>query len=315
MHDFSDSGIDTDYTSDMESVTSTNYQFRMVGNRRMHGIETNPYPLPNDDEEIVRLDELQFVISGFFGPNILAPIARNPTAILDLGTGSGRWCFEVAEQFPDAQVVGIDLSPVQPTAVPENCEFIVADFTEGLEFDTGSLDFVHSRLVTAGIKATQWPSYMSEIMRVLKPGTGWAQCAELAVRPICTDGSVPENATVFEYFNKMEIALAPRGIIMDGQHLEQTFRDAGFVDIQVIRRDIDIGDWRGDPKTAPYCRSAIHVWNSASVAMVELLRDWIPDQEERKLYAEKVTADYENPAYHLYSPMYVVIGRKPPAEV
>jgi hypothetical protein len=56
----------------------------------MHGIETNPYPLPNDDEEIVRLDELQFVISGFFGPNILAPITRNPTAILDLGTGSGR---------------------------------------------------------------------------------------------------------------------------------------------------------------------------------------------------------------------------------
>lgn len=56
----------------------------------MHGIETNPYPLPNDDEEIVRLDELQFVISGFFGHNILAPITRNPTAILDLGTGSGR---------------------------------------------------------------------------------------------------------------------------------------------------------------------------------------------------------------------------------
>jgi ubiquinone/menaquinone biosynthesis C-methylase UbiE len=93
--------------------------------------------------------------------------------------------------------------------VPENCEFIVADFTEGLDFDTGSLDFVHSRytlyrsktdcrLVTAGIKATQWPGYMNEIMRVLKPGTGWAQCAELAVRPICTDGSVPEDATVFE---------------------------------------------------------------------------------------------------------------------
>lgn len=43
----------------------------------------------------------------------------------------------------------------------------------------------------------------------------------------------------------MEVALAPRGILMDGQHLEQTFRDAGFVDIQVIKRDIDIGDWRG----------------------------------------------------------------------
>lgn len=67
-------------------------------------------------------------------------------------------------------------------------------------FTLGTLSTVKidCRLVTAGIKATQWPGYMNEIMRVLKPGTGWAQCAELAVRPICTDGSVPEDATVFE---------------------------------------------------------------------------------------------------------------------
>jgi hypothetical protein len=54
---------------------------------RYHSIVDNPYP--NDDEEVTRLDELQYVIRCFFGRNILAPISRKPSRILDIGTGSG----------------------------------------------------------------------------------------------------------------------------------------------------------------------------------------------------------------------------------
>jgi hypothetical protein len=40
----------------------------------------------------------------------------------------------------------MDLSPANPSyEVPDNCEFIVGDLTEGLDFDDGSLDLVHSR--------------------------------------------------------------------------------------------------------------------------------------------------------------------------
>jgi SAM-dependent methyltransferase len=82
------------------------------------------------------------------GKNILAPIVKNPTLIIDLGTGSGRWPIEVAAAFDDkTRVIGIDLSPVSPSyEIPENCEFQVSDFNDGLEFDTGSVDLVHSRL-------------------------------------------------------------------------------------------------------------------------------------------------------------------------
>jgi hypothetical protein len=79
----------------------------------MHGIETNPYPLPNDEEEIVRLDELQFVIRGLFGPNILAPITRNPTAILDLGTGSGRYHGICIKLIIDGVLKSLNSSPMQ----------------------------------------------------------------------------------------------------------------------------------------------------------------------------------------------------------
>ncbi len=45
----------------------------------------------------------------------LAPIGPNPQQILDLGTGTGIWAMDIADQFPSAQVLGIDIAPIQPT--------------------------------------------------------------------------------------------------------------------------------------------------------------------------------------------------------
>ena len=61
---------------------------------------------------------------------------------------SGKWAIEVAEEFPNANVRGLDLSPIQPTDLPSNCSFYVADITVGLDeqrFPTGSIDLVHMR--------------------------------------------------------------------------------------------------------------------------------------------------------------------------
>lgn len=40
----------------------------------------------------------------------------------------GKRCIEMADEYPSAQVLGIDLSPEQPTWVPPNCKFEVDDF-------------------------------------------------------------------------------------------------------------------------------------------------------------------------------------------
>lgn len=81
-----------------------------------------------------------------FGSNVVAPINPEPTAILDVGTGSGRWVIEVADEFETATVTGMDLSPAAPLfEFTDNSEFIVGDLTEGLPFDDACLDLVHSR--------------------------------------------------------------------------------------------------------------------------------------------------------------------------
>lgn len=54
----------------------------------------------------------------------------DPKEILDIGTGTGIWCIEMADKYPDCQVLGTDLSPVQPSWVPPNCRFDVDDFEQ-----------------------------------------------------------------------------------------------------------------------------------------------------------------------------------------
>jgi hypothetical protein len=97
------------------------------------------------------LDALHYAFRNVFGENVLVPL------ILDLRTGSGsspsnsfyqqgRWAIEVADQFPTARVIGMDLALVQLKEVPPNCEFIVGDLTQNLDdFNCESVDFVHSR--------------------------------------------------------------------------------------------------------------------------------------------------------------------------
>ncbi len=55
----------------------------------------------------------------------------------------------VADQIPSAEVVGIDLSPIQPDWVPPNCQFTIDDVEcDWVNRGTNALDLVHMRNVT-----------------------------------------------------------------------------------------------------------------------------------------------------------------------
>ena len=54
----------------------------------------------------------------------------------------------------------------------------------------------------SGVRVDQWPGYITEIFRILNPGTGWAQCTEGGA-PFW-DGPVPNDSyyAQVDFFHK-----------------------------------------------------------------------------------------------------------------
>lgn len=48
------------------------------------------------------------------GKLFLAPV-KEPSKVLDIGTGTGIWAMDFGDEFSEAEVIGTDISPIQPT--------------------------------------------------------------------------------------------------------------------------------------------------------------------------------------------------------
>jgi SAM-dependent methyltransferase len=79
----------------------------------------------------------------------LERLDASPSHVLDVGTGTGAAARVVAERFPGAEVVGVDLAPamveearrVLPRGLAGRVRFEVADASE-LPFQAGAFDLV-----------------------------------------------------------------------------------------------------------------------------------------------------------------------------
>ncbi len=147
---------------------------------RLH-LADAPYVLPADDKEINRLDFQHYMLRHTLRGNYAAPI-NNPRSILDVGSGTGRWAMEMAALFPNANVIGVDITPpatenMASVVIPRNYTFTPGNILEGLRFPDGAFDFVHMRLLLFAIPEARWPDVTRELARVTRPG-GWIELVE-----------------------------------------------------------------------------------------------------------------------------------------
>lgn len=106
------------------------------------------------------------------------PDLTHVQSLLDLACGPGGWALEVAYQYSDVQVVGVDINAetityarTQATALQRpNVEFQVMDILKPLPFPDGSFDLVNARYIIGFMRPQQWPILMQECLRVLRPG-------------------------------------------------------------------------------------------------------------------------------------------------
>ncbi|CAJ0834343.1 21559_t:CDS:2 [Entrophospora sp. SA101] len=103
--------------------------FLYVNGRRYHNVPTASYCLPNDKQEIERLTLEHIIYRFIWHGNFSSPVddvlkssfAKNDKAkVLDIGCGSGNWLLEMAEEYPNANFVGIDISPIFPNEYDSN---------------------------------------------------------------------------------------------------------------------------------------------------------------------------------------------------
>jgi ubiquinone/menaquinone biosynthesis C-methylase UbiE len=91
------------------------------------------YQYPNDETENDRLDLQHHLFSlTFDGKLFTAPIPKEKRLhrVLDIGTGTGIWAIDFADEHPETKVLGVDLSPSQPSFTPPNLVFQIDDLEE-----------------------------------------------------------------------------------------------------------------------------------------------------------------------------------------
>jgi ubiquinone/menaquinone biosynthesis C-methylase UbiE len=73
--------------------------------------------LDTDDaqDELDRMDFEHHIFKLLLDGRLHLNPLEHPQRILDLGTGTGIWAIEMADQYPSASIIGTDLSPVQPS--------------------------------------------------------------------------------------------------------------------------------------------------------------------------------------------------------
>lgn len=204
-----------------------------------------PYLLPKDLGEINRLDFQHYLYRAALRGNHAAPIG-SPPSILDVGTGSGRWAIEMAEQFSLSSVIAVDLvDPAEigsrshlPQRFPENYTFVQGDILQGLPFAEHSFDFVHQRLLYAAIPLARWQWVAYELCRVTKPG-GWVELVEGGV----LQGPGPNSRAV----NAWAVEMASRrGInVLIGPQLDRFLREAQLINVQIREVVLPVGQTRG----------------------------------------------------------------------
>ncbi|KAL9050620.1 MAG: hypothetical protein Q9162_006516 [Coniocarpon cinnabarinum] len=166
------------------------------------------------------------------GKLFLAPLPPKPQRALDVGTGTGIWAIDFADQYPDCQVVGTDLSPVQPQEVPPNLQFEVDDACSDWTFTKNSFDFIHVRALYGH----------------LKPG-GYVEQLEMSVVPKSDDGSVAPDSKFADWGRtSLDAGDAFGKTLRIVDESKQLMRAAGFEDVTEIRWKLPLGGWCSDAK-------------------------------------------------------------------
>ena len=308
-----DSGY-SEALSSTDSVQSSMYNYEMENGRTYHAYHAGKYHVPNDDGEQERMDLSYHSMRLSIENKLFHAPLESPTEILDVGTGTGIWAMDVADEYEAASVIGFDLSPIQPSWVPPNLRFEILDVEESWEYQSHGFDLVHTRFMN-GFSIKNWRHCYREAFKCLKPG-GWVENQEFDCIILSDDNTIPPDSKLTEWVALWNEGIGKMGMTgrIDPEKLASQMREAGFINVQIKPYKMPIGPW---PKNKQLKEAGIfglaallNGMQGLSMKVFTNFLGWSVAQLE--VYLAAVRKELKRGDMHSYWPAFVILGQKPP---
>ncbi|KAF4993550.1 hypothetical protein FGRMN_6409 [Fusarium graminum] len=296
--------------TDTESLRSSILDYKWENGRRYHAYGDGTYWGPNDDRQQEAEDLIHELFRIVLGGNLYqAPIVDNPRNILDVGCGTGIWAIEMADMHPTAEVVGVDLSPIQPNFIPPNCIFEVDDINKEWTYPEDKFDFIHIRYMTGTVP--DWAEFLTKAQRYLTPG-GWIEHVEIWGDARADDDSMSPDSPLRTWVKIFEDVGKKIGnpFFWNPAH---AFREAGLQHVSERQVKVPIGTW---PKNKDLQKWG--AWNRQFllqglegfiIRSLTGLLGW--KYEKAQIFLVDMRKELMNPKLHSYLLVTSVCGQKP----
>jgi len=291
-------------------------EFLYEGGRRFANPKfKSSYTLPNDDEEVGRLNRqhVQFLLT-LDGALHRAPLEKEKVKeVVDLGAGTGIWVSDFAKAYPEAKVVGVDISPISKKGKPDNCNFIQANFFTDAAWPStpATISYIHGRFISVGVR--DWNALARRCYDQLAPG-GWFEMQELTFPLRCDDGTAgPDNACI--RWSELQVeGAAALGVDMKSiEKVPRVMEETGFEDVRLETYMWPNNPWPDDPVLKKIGESQQHNFMNGleafSLGFYMKGLGW--ERERLDKFLDEVRNKVMDQNEHVFLDVLFISGRKP----
>ncbi|KAF1850081.1 S-adenosyl-L-methionine-dependent methyltransferase [Cucurbitaria berberidis CBS 394.84] len=302
----------SDVASETESVTSSILAGRYENGRRYHAYQDGLYMFPDDEQEQDRLDIKYASLQLVFNDTVAFAPLKDPHQILDIGTGTGLWAIDAAEQFPSATVTATDLSPIQPNWVPPNVKFEIDDAEQTWTWKEDFFDLIHLRTMTGCIR--DWDKLFAQAYQHTKPG-GFIELQEMDYMGVIQPTSRNPGTSFVTWCVEQGRAGKKAGVNLRTsiEFMTSSLEKAGFVDCKALEFKLPVGTWAKEKRLRDagllQLSAMLEGIEGLSLRLYTYYAGWSLD--ELKVLLAKVRTELRDPGCHTYWPVIVVYARKP----
>ncbi|BCS18375.1 class I SAM-dependent methyltransferase [Aspergillus puulaauensis] len=300
----------TNSTAYTESLRSSLLQSVRENGRGYHKYSDGKYFIPEDEQEQERLDMQHEICLMTLNRKLhLAPVPSTVQNVLDLGTGTGIWAIDFADQYPSSSVIGTDLSPIQPSWVPPNLKFEIDDYEQPWTY-AQKFDFIHARMLSGSIANEE--NLFRQVYDNLTPG-GWFELFDFSFPVRSDDGTM--HGTAFETLNSKLVEglrlIGRNGALAD--EYKGLLTQTGFQNVVEVKYKWPQNSWPKDKEL-----KKIGQWNMVNTLdglhgfSARLCTQVLGmSAAELELLLAQSRKDITNPKVHSYWSIVVAYGQKP----